>query len=89
MQAGFPALPRKNLLRKYLSMELVPTVPAYILFLVVGALLLVIGVGLRFLTNGPELKRWGITISGYGLLALALWAMLWFVGAWESGGIGG
>jgi hypothetical protein len=66
-------------------MELVPTVSAYLLLLVVGTLLLVIGVGLRFLSSGPELKRWGITISGYGLFALALWAFLWFVGAWESG----
>ena len=66
-------------------MELVPTVSAYLLLLVVGTLLLVIGVGLRFLSSGPEVKRWGITISGYGLFALALWAFLWFVGAWESG----
>jgi hypothetical protein len=66
------------------------TITAYLPLLVgAGALLLVVGVVLRFIAYGPESKRWSSTISGYGLLtvllALALWAILWFVEAWESG----
>jgi protein-S-isoprenylcysteine O-methyltransferase Ste14 len=70
--------------------DLRETITAFLPWLVgAGALLLVVGVVLRLMAYGPGSKRWSSTISGYGLLtvllALALWAILWFVEAWESG----
>ncbi len=70
-------------MRKCLSMELVPTVaPSIPLLVGVGALLLVIGVGLKFMTYGPELNSWGGRISNYGVMAIALgivlWLLVWF-----------
>ncbi len=54
-----------------------------------GALLFVIGLLGRLMGDTGSMKVAGNKTMGYGvvaiLLALALWAILWFVEAWESG----
>jgi hypothetical protein len=72
-------------------MDLMQTIAATPpLMIGVGALLFGVGWGLRYVSyTTPELKRWGARITNYGvmviLLAIALWLMLWFIEAWESG----
>ncbi len=71
-------------------MELMQAIALYIpgLF-IVGALLFVFGLGVRLLAETRRSKDRGNTVMRYGvlamLLALALWAILWFMEAWESG----
>lgn len=58
-----------------------------------GALLFVPGLVVRLLAATGQLKGRVSTVMRYGvlvmLLALALWAILWFMEAWQSGLIEG
>ena len=72
-------------------MELLQTVVEPYLpgLIIVGALLFLVGLFVRALADTGRLKVRGNTIMRYGvlvmLLALALWAIVWFMEAWESG----